>query len=664
MHTRWNSLWIWAGLCVGLCSPVFATVQITQFAMSKTSPQTIGTSIIFVGEATDSNPGPLTFQFNVAPPGGSLALVKDFNVGVLSSGVWYSQGFNWFPTGIEGTYQIQVVAKDFTSGESTSQTISYTINPLVTGSTPVVVSTANTLVALFSAPSCPAGSAMRVSFQQQSQATPATTTNYVKCHPPNTMTYEIAGMYPSTAYNMYSQTDTGGVVTNGPTVTFTTGALPTGTAVPIPTFTTGIPPGAHTDKVEKMLLLDPIQFGGEPFYADVAADLSGNVMWYYYALPPQSIILTRPLQGGGMLTIQSGAVWNTVTTKSQLLRQIDLAGHIVRETNTGIIQQELLALGATDAGPCSAIASPPPVGAACLGAFHHESIQTLPNGQTALLADIEKIFPADTQNSNTLPVDIVGDIIIILDTNWQVVWYFDTFQHDGGAPQLSIDRAAVLGETCSANQQGCPHIFLVGSSQIEPKANDWLHANSLYYWPQEGDIIWSSRNQDWVMKIDYKNGKGTGNILWRMGVGGDFTFNNVNNDPYPWFSHQHDVGLEKKGAGPMSLFDNGDTRVAQNGGDNRGMALTVDESTMQVTPVLSQSLGVYAPADGSAQLLSNGDYFFLPATVLVGLSNQYSYSIEIFPTAGTVNGTQVLNIQGANSYRAWQMPNLYEPPTT
>jgi len=34
------------------------------------------------------------------------------------------------------------------------------------------------------------------------------------------------------------------------------------------------------------------------------------------------------------------------------------------------------------------------------------------------------------------------------------------------------------------------------------------------------------------------------------------------------------------------------------------------------------------------------------------------------PTAGTATGTQSLNLQGPESYRAWRMPSLYQPPTT
>jgi hypothetical protein len=353
------------------------------------------------------------------------------------------------------------------------------------------------------------------------------------------------------------------------------------------------------------------------------------------------------------------------------MRLIDLAGNIVRETNTGIIQQQLLAKGAVNGGPCNVFSSPPPLGAGCLGAFHHDAIVFSAGGQqyTAVIADIEKIFPAGAQGDTSgLPVDIVGDMIVVLDSNWQVSWYFDSFQHAGGAPQLDINRPAVLGETCVQGQTGCPPIFLLGAG-IAPKAKDWLHANSLYYWPQASDIIWSSRHQDWVMKINYNNGTGNGNILWRMGPDGDFNFDNIYNDPWPWFSGQHDAGFEKNGAGPLTLFDNGNTRVSppplgQGSGNSRGMALTVDESFLQVTPVLSADLGVYGSAMGSAQMLADGNYFFLPPNVLVSLSVVAGYAIEIQPTPGTERGIQILNLQGPEHYRAWQIRNLYSPPTT
>lgn len=658
MNTARISSCYLAGVLAILCAPAYATVTIVSMAASPASPQPLGSPIVWSVTATDTNPGPLTFQFNTASPYSGFSLARDFNVGTQSAGAWTSRPFVWVPTVLEGSHQVQVVVKDFSSGETASRTVTYNLTSLVTDGLPVATPTANPLVALFSAPSCPSGSQMRAAFQQSGSST-TTTTAWLNCHPPQSMNFEIAGMYPGTTYVMFAQTYTNGLITNGATVRFRTGNLPSN--VVFPAFTVNIPAGPQTDSV---LLFNLIQFSGTMTSPSLATDLSGNTIWYYY--PPDADhteTLTHLLLNGTFLSIQDIPAWNPAAQKQQVLREVDLAGNVVRETNTGVIQQRLLARGATDARACDAVRRPAPVGAACLGAFHHDAIQTLPNGQTAVLVDVEKIFPAGTQGDTSgLPVDIIGDMIIVLDANWQVAWYFDTFQHDSGPPQLNINRPAVLGETCANGTPGCPPILLLGAG-IAPLAKDWLHANSLYYSPRDGSIIWSSRHQDWVMKVDYKNGSGTGNILWRMGVDGDFTFNNNYNHLWPWFSHQHNVAMQNGGAGPMTILDNGNTRISRLGnGGSRGMSLTVDETNLQVSPVLSADLVVFGEAMGSAQLLSDGNYFFLAPAVKLNPIGVGSFAIQIQPVAGSVAGEQVMNLEGFDAYRAWQMPSLYAPP--
>jgi len=665
------------GLCAISCVPAFATVKIVSFRSSPRSAQTIGTPIHWTAKAIDSNANNLTFQFNVAPPGGSLALARDFNVGRHAKRTWRSPAFTWVPTGGEGVYRVQVVAKDFTSGETDTVTRSFTVTPLVTGDMPVAVASANPLVAYFSAPACPAGSAMRVSFQQVSLATPATTTNWVNCGA-TTMTFEIAGMYETTEYQMFAQTQTGGNIVNGPTVNFTTGKIPRDLAVPVFTATA---PGPNADTTDS-LMLHTLTKSGNKNYVPVATDLSGSVMWYYHSISRETMI-TRPLQPNAafpiatFLSLENGKAWDPGAHLFQYLRQVDLAGNVIRETNTGVVQQELLALGNSDAQACNAIPRPPAIGAACFGDFHHDAIQTLPNGYTAVIGDIEKIFPPGTQeDKSSLPVDIVGDMLIVLNENWQVNWYFNAFDHAGGPPQLNINRRAVLGEICVPSNP-CPFTYLLGTG-IAPEGKDWLHANSIYYWPQNGDLVWSSRSQDWILRVDYNNGMGKGDILWRMGREGDFKFNNIYNDPWPWFSGQHEVGIEDLGAGPMSMMDNGTTRTADpplglgkgtgcepSDCNSRGMMLTVDQTNRQVTPVMSVDLGVYAVVFGSAQLLDDGVFFFSPGNVEKKVGGASAgYAIQIFQTPNTATGTQELNMTGPKTYRTWEMPSMYAPPIT
>jgi hypothetical protein len=314
----------------------------------------------------------------------------------------------------------------------------------------------------------------------------------------------------------------------------------------------------------------------------------------------------------------------------------------------------------------------------------------------AALLDIERIYPAGTQNTaGSLPVDIIGDMIIVMNANWQVVWYWDSFDPSGGGqgyPQLPITQTAPLGETCGTATSGCPPMFLLGPN-ISPLAHDWLHANSLYYWPAPqdgnatgGDLIMSVRHQDRIFHINYQDGAGNGSIVWQMGPADDgllqpsnFTFDNKWNDPWEWFSHQHEAGMENAGAGPMTLFDNGDTRVGSAplglgseckpyDCDSRGMALTVDVATLTVTPVVSLDLGAYSTAMGSAQLLSNGDYFFLnPIVFVLAQDSTLAYSEEFGPNPPSPQEGKadvVMEISAPQQYRGWQMPSLYVPPTT
>ncbi|MGA2737185.1 MAG: aryl-sulfate sulfotransferase [Bryobacteraceae bacterium] len=643
---RWGSLYLSSLLAVvGLIqTPLYATVTIVSMAPSVASPQPLGTAVTWTVTAMDTNPGPLTFQFNTAYGQQAFSLARDYNKGTQASGKWTSQPFVWSTILGEGSYQIQVIAKDFTSGETATQTASFQLTPLATGGNAVVSQTANPLIALFSAPSCAAGSYMRVRFAASGGS--PTYTNWNTCRPPLSMNFYVAGMLASTSYSMNYQVNTGGTFTSGPTpLNFTTGALPT--QIAFPAYSVVTPPTSQADTTDSTILHANTAASLKALYLPVATDLNGNITWYY-ALG-DTALLTRPLAGGNMLTLQSGAAWNPALTFSQYLREIDLAGNVIRETNTGIISQELLALGFTDATPCNAVPNPPPVYTACLNHFHHEAMQ-LPNGYTAFLAKVEKLYPAGTQGSTTGQlVDIMGDLVIVLNANWQVVWCFDEFQ------QLNVNRADPLDETCT-NGPGadCPPNVLATVS------NDWTHTNCIDYMSSSGDLMISVRNQDWLIKVDYNNGTGTGDVIWTMGVDGDFTFNNIDNNPYPWFSHQHDAEYQTNGV--LTVYDNGNTRVAPppNGGGqpgySRGMGLTVDETNMQVTPVMTVSMGVFSVVMGSAAIQSNGNYFFQPGMPL-------SYDIQILPTSGTITGTQVFDLSGPGyTYRAWQMPNLYTEP--
>jgi len=389
-----------------------------------------------------------------------------------------------------------------------------------------------------------------------------------------------------------------------------------------------------------------------------AVDLSGAPVWYYKDPDPSSNqpLLTKPVAGGNMLMITNGpnSIGGTVGA-AQVLRETDLAGNVIRETNTSRMSEQVSAL--------SGVPSSCQLGSTlCLvGALSHEAVR-LSNGHTLVLGSEEKIFTDGTQGSSAAnPVDVIGNIILDLDTDWQVAWYWRSFDH------LNANRAAVLGERCIPGLFGCVPLFLTTGI-----ANDWLHGNTLYK-AADGSILFSMRHQDWVVKIDYKNGAGTGNVLWTLGLGGDFHINST--DPYPWFSHQHDVGFELGGTTILSLEDNGNTRVQPppvglGSGNSRGYVLSIDQTNMTATPLLLADMGVYSLAFGSAHLLSNGDYHFEQGLLGLGLSNEggllalaiHNQATEVAPTS--IQGTLGFQFQkrGDFTYRAVRMTDLYSLP--
>ncbi|WP_180538590.1 aryl-sulfate sulfotransferase [Nevskia soli] len=655
-------------LCLAVLAatvPLSATVSITSFSSATPSPQPIGMPVPFYVTATDSNPGPLAFQFNMSYENGTFTTIRNFNIGTFSNGVWTAQPFSWTQIASHGAYTIQVIAQDFGSGETATANMAFDFKSTLTGNQISVVSTPNSLVALAAIPNCPAGSSGRVFFIQAVTKT-TTYTPFQPCGQTGNNNVYLGGMYANTTYTVGFQIQTGSTVTNGKTTaSFTTGSLATDF-----TFPTEVElklPTTKADTAESVLLhafitIHSNSYKGPGIVMPVATDLAGNPIWYYDGNGDTGVQLSRPVNGGTYLIFQSGLAWSNGSYQlDQLARQVDLSGNVVKETNIGLLQQQLFAMGATDLQSCANIPLPAAVGSACLTSFSHDMI-VMPNGGYAVIGSMEKIFPPGTQGDTTgLNVDILGDAIIVLDPNMNPLWYFDSFQHDGGGTQLDITRPAILGETCAVNQGGCPILFLAGTPGVTPLAKDWMHSNSLQYRSSDGDIIMSSRDQDWVFKVDYNNGAGTGDLVWRMGVDGDFTFNNTGANAYPWFSHQHDAGFETTGV--FDVFDNGNTRITlEGGGYSRGMALTVNETALTVTPVLSQNLGYYSLALGSAQLLSNGNYHFQPG--LVG-PYDWDYSEEFDPISGALSGTGVYNLEGeAESYRSFRMSDLYTAPTT
>jgi arylsulfate sulfotransferase len=429
----------------------------------------------------------------------------------------------------------------------------------------------------------------------------------------------VAGMLPSTTYHMRAHVEWygGGWVSSDQT--FTTGALPTqdlagvGSAGPliIPSLTV-TRPSPSLEPSGGVELVDLINQGTTHFLDTFVTDLQGNIIWYYDLGPGHYAFPIRPMANGHFLVVVGSGLQGTA------LREIDLAGTTIREISIAQANQALQKKSYSFN----------------IYNFHHDVIM-LPNGHWIALAET-------VQNLTNLPgypgtTGVVGDALIDLDPEGNVAWAWSAFDY------LDVNR----------HLMGLP---------------DWTHSNAIVYTANDGNLLLSMRNQSWILKIDYANGTGSGNILWRLGNQGDFPLSG--GDPSQWFYAQHFPSPVTINGSQLTLavFDDGNLRVLDRNGDqcgtpgnaaceSRATVYLVDESTKTASLDWQFSLGLYTFWGGSINQLANGNVEFDmsepfpqdPASSLVTEATQ----------TGNPEVVWQMNIQGSNAYRAYRIPSLY-----
>ena len=480
---------------------------------SSPSPAAVGDVVTWYTDTAGADSGRLRYRFRVKTGTGGFQVVHDYSP--LTS-------LNWAMSDSEGSYEVEASVKNLDTGDTASTSEAYQITSRVVGAQPVLTPTANPLVALYSAPPCSAGSQIFVTFTSPEGFAQSTASK--ACIAGVSTNFYLGGMRASTQYTIHHTVVTGTQSQAGPPLTWTTQPV----TIPIEGYSVLRTP--QKPVTQGILLQSMIE------EMTVAADLAGNLVWYYAG---NISSLTRPEPGGLFLGLLESP---TEDQSHQILREFDLAGNTTLETNAEQVNQQLATLGARQ-----------------ISGFHHEA-RRLPDGRIMLLGDVERVL-INIQGPGA--VDVLGDMIIVLDSNLQVVWTWDAFDH------LNVRRPATLGETCTPAGGGCPPFYLM------PQANDWLHGNSLQL-TGDGSILYSSRHQDWLIKIAYGNGTGSGNIIWRLGQDGDFSINST--DPNPWFSHQHDPSVSGPLDSNVLVFDDGDVRAATDpSAHSRGQALHLDE---------------------------------------------------------------------------------------
>ncbi|MBL8178530.1 MAG: aryl-sulfate sulfotransferase [Bryobacterales bacterium] len=530
---------------------------------------------------------PVWYRFRVRGPGeADWRMVRDYGP---------RNSLQWMAMGKAGVYEIEMSVRGLDSGRISSTIERQQVSAAAAAEEAAVYPTDHPLVFVYSAPACAAGSSVRVAYrgpEGKEQSTPER-----ECNGADGVNFYLAGLRASTFYKARHVTRRGAASAEGVEIEFET--PPVDLALAPVTVRKAAPASA-----EGALVM------GTLFQVPTATDLQGNLIWYY---PYDLQYLTRPVAGGYFLALLEEPMEGP---EEQRFLKFDLAGYTVLETNAARINEQLAAMGRQP-----------------MTSFHHEAVE-LPDGRFLLLAGTERLL-TDVQGEGE--VDVIGDMILVLDANLQVVWAWDAFDH------LDVTRAALADEKCVPGGGGCPAFYLA------KQANDWLHGNSLQLTP-DGNILYSARHQDWLIKIRYEHGAGDGSVMWRLGKDGDFEVEG--GGEWPWFSHQHDGSqLDER---HVLVFDNGNTRREfEAGANSRGQMFEIDEAARKAKLVLNADLGAYAFALGSAQLLPNGNYHFN----LGWMPNAASQALEF-----TRSGELVYQIEtGIQQYRSFRMADLYTP---
>jgi len=420
----------------------------------------------------------------------------------------------------------------------------------------------------------------------------------------------VAGMLPTTTYHMQAAI----VLANGVTATDTDHTFATKAAlVPVPATITTTPGATPQPGVEEITIIT-----GQKGVA--VTDLQGGVLWSYLAPAGEEIDGAKLLPNGHwLITVADGQTANFLhlpfpPNNVIAVREIDLAGNIVRELSMADLNLELAAAGYS----------------LTLDQFHHD-ITPLPNGHWIVLTSTEKMF-------NNLPgypgvTNVLGDVIIDIDENLRPVWVWSEFDH------LDINRH--------------PYQF-----------PDWTHTNAVIYSPSDGNLIISMRHQNWVIKVAYNDGAGNGDILWHLGYQGDFKLVG-GTDPIDWQYAQHYPYLfsaNSSGIFKLGLMDNGDDRVGCVAASacpySTIPVFQIDEGAKTATLLQNQKLppNLYSFFGGNTELLDNGDIEY----DLAGTANP-TLGSDIFEVTPGATPTNVwhLHTNGVYAYRGYRIPSLY-----
>jgi hypothetical protein len=357
-----------------------------------------------------------------------------------------------------------------------------------------------------------------------------------------------------------------------------------------------------------------------------ATDLSGNVIWSYQfqgtssdSIQPIKLLpnghFVVVITPGSMAPLFSAPPAGTI----DVIREIDLAGSTIREISIADLNTKLAAAGYD----------------LTLEVFHHD-VLPLANGHWIAMANTFKPFTNLPGFPGT--TNVLGDVLVDLDENFNPVWVWNAFDH------LDVNR----------------HPFMFP---------DWTHTNALVY-TDDGNLLVSIRDQNWLVKVDYRDGVGAGDILWRLGYQGDFTLQG-GTDPTEWFYAEHAPSFATSsttGKFSLVLFDNGNDRVFPSNATCQPVGvpscpystvpiLDIDETAKTATLAFHYIAPQYSGFGGNAEVLQNGNVEFDECD----RTNLINPDADIYEVTqeSTPQSVWHMRVAGQTAYRAFRLPSLY-----
>ena len=591
--------------------------------------------------------GTTQYTASIAGGGGSILwLVNGVIGGNATVGTISSSGLYTAPTTFFQSQNVSVTAALAASPQTNYATA---VMSLIT--TGVVTSTANPQVASYTI-NLPVPGSVYIQFGKDTNYGFPTSAQSTSAQIGGSVPVLVAGMLGNTGYHMRAQV----VLSDGATFTDSDHTFTTGQPFKTALVVAG-PVGGGTPQ-PGIELFDTAQ-PQAPAMA-FATDLSGNVIWTYsYAQTgaggggtPQDIVQPIQFLPNGHFLVQISYLSSIPLHKGATVqpgtldevREVDLAGTIIRSlTATQVIAA--VTANSSLSGQLTGVT---------LGSLHHD-VLALPNGHMVLLFSGSKsvdVSPAVTGAGGVTysgPTTVLGDVLVDVDQNFNPDWVWNSFSH------LDVNR----------------HPWPV-------QFPDWTHSNAMLYSSTDGNLLLSVRHQNWIIKIDYNNATGSGNILWKLGEGGDFTLNG-GTDPTDWFYAQHGPNYfttNTTGSFTLGVMDNGDDRelpgipigncVAAGSTAPTSLCystmsvLQVNESQMTATLTehYQPTPAIYSFFGGDVALLPNGNRHVAFSSP-VGGSQVY----ELNGSSGSEQVVWKAITAGTNQYRTERLPSLYPEVT-